>query len=196
MTNGSAPRFSLVEGAVNGKKPRHWGDKAPQEQWTRTLPSTQLPVEMYEALQELAASPVHEFGGKIAPIIREAIEDFIDRYGNPTTPVMTMYQQMKAFRDYWVEERLAVNLLENLSVIETSFDRWRSAENLEQVIALFNKLLNSMKVLPNDWRIFALDKLRDSRSVREAMNFVFDVADLEQRREMEIVHDMIMAGEG
>jgi hypothetical protein len=176
------------------KRPRFHNDKSPQEQWTRTIPPIQVTQEMYEAVQELSTASEHEFGGKASAVIREAIEEFIDKYGVPTgTPRMTLYSQMKAFRDNWVEEIIANQILESFGVIENTLDRWTRGGNSEMIIETFQRLLDSMNMLPPEWQKTLKEYAKDSRAANQAMEFA--MADVEvnskKRKALEIVHSVL-----
>jgi len=182
----------MTEASTDGKKPRYWEQRGPNEQWTRVIPSVQVSQAMYEALQEISTSAKHEFGGKMAPVIREALEEFIDRYG-VEGPGLSFYQQLKAFRDHWIEEIIANDLLSNVVVIETTLDRWRQADDGEKVVSTFKKLIESVKSLPQEWRGLVIERIKESRACIDAMNYLYDDARLSvnEREEVRFVHDIL-----
>lgn len=179
--------------------PRHWNDKAPQEAWNRTLPAIQIPQAMYEALQELSTNPEFEYGGKVAPIIREAIEEFVNKYTGDTniSGRMSLYRQMTAWRDAWAEEIIANNWLENMSVIETTLQRWFVAGDADMLVAALEKMMEGIKALPDEWRGFVVEKLRESDKVKEAVDWVKGEIPIEgrERRVVERVMNAVYSGE-
>lgn len=177
---------------VSGKAPRFWGDQGPKEQWAKTLPATSCSQEMYEAVQEMLVDPRFEWAGKVGSFMREAVEEMLDKYYSKDES-MTLYQQMRQFRDAWIEEKIANELLDNLNIIETTLVRWRMAGDIERIILTFQKLLHSINLLPREWRSLVLDKARESESIREAMNWVLHEGDIDVRRELEKVHEVIYA---
>ena len=171
------------------REPRFWGEKVPQEKWNRNLPSIAVPEHMYEALQELAVHADYEFGGKVAPIIREALEEFIERYAGGQKA--SVYKQMRAFRDAWAEEVVAMEMIENAHIVGAAFRRWLDSNNIEQILNQFDKLLNSLRFMPETWRGFLVDKVRGEDSVGEALKFVYEAGDEGEKMKAEMISDLL-----
>lgn len=183
------PRTSTKSG-----DPRFWEERAPQESWSKNLPSIAIPAAMYEELQELAMSPDYEFGGKITPIIRQAVEEFLVAHMTEG-PKASLFRQMVAFRDSFVEEILASEFLNQVTVIETSLNRWRNANEIEQLVALMGKVTENLNRLPDTWRGFVIDQLRENKGVKEAFDYAYKVVghtmNEDQRKEIDITHGII-----
>lgn len=176
------------------KSPRYWDEKAPQEQWSKSLPSISIPGPMYEALQELAMSPEYEYGGKVAPVIREAIEEFINRYvddGSRPTGTMSLYRRMRQVRDIWVEEILVGDFINMFNVMEQSIHRWTKTGHVEMLVVQFNKLMASVALLPVEWRVFITEKMRDSEILKEAFELVGEEGTETERELARVVHEVI-----
>jgi hypothetical protein len=177
------------------RKPRFWGDKAPQENWGRSIPSTMIPNSVYESLQEISTSSLYEHGGRMGPVIRDALEEYVDKYGVPGTPSTTMYKQIRSFRDHWVDEILGMELLQNIMVIETALDRWRTGGEASKVLETLGKIGESVRVLPDEWKSFVMERLKDSRAVKQAFVFCRDIMDegSRDRELLEIMYEVVYA---
>ena len=188
------PRMFRLDEATD-KPTRNWGEQGPAEKWTKSLPSVQVPATMYEMVQELSVDPRYEYDGKVAPIMREALEEFIERYADRHTGGYTIWQQIKSFRDYWVEEIVINELMNHIGVIESSFDRWRVIGDWERVVGLFEKLMESVRMLPDVWRKYVIDHIRQQSSIKDAMEFALENAALSERRKLERAHEMLYGDE-
>lgn len=173
-------------------KPRFWEERAPQENWNKNIPSVAVPSVMYEALQEMSVSPDFEYGGRMGPVIRQALEEFL--VAHPIDSARgSMFRQMVEFRDSFVEEVMASEFLNQVQVIDTSLNRWRHAGEVEQLVALLNKVTDQVKKLPTEWRSFVLDQLRLSPSVREGFEYVYQNVghDEETRKVVDVCHAVV-----
>lgn len=189
MTTVRRPHIDRDEGK---RAPTFWEERAPTEKWNKTLPSVQIPQHMYEALQELAASPEFEFGGKIAPIIREALDEFINKYtGDSGSLIFSYYKQMREFRMGWAEETMAHELIGNLTVIEKTFERWVQAQETGRVVRTFIKLMQSMNALPVEWRQFVKDRMVNSEYVKEAFEYIKEEGDMDDKETVDIVYQVL-----
>ncbi len=181
------------------KKARYWDSKAPQEKWDKSIPAIQISTAIYEAIQEIAASPQYEYGGKMAPVIREALEEFVQKYGADfNTPTMTMFRQHKIFRDYWVEEIITGELLASAQTIESNLDRWKNAGNVEKIVITVEKIMESVRVLPDDHRQLILDKMKGSGIVKSCIDWALDRPDelrLEDKQSLEMAHDVLFGSD-
>jgi len=173
------------------RAPTFWEERAPTEKWNKTLPSVQIPQHMYEALQELSASPDFEFGGRIAPIIRESIDEFINKYTDGNNLIFSYYRQMREFRMGWAEETMAHEMIGNLTVIEKTFERWVQAGEMARVVTTFLKLMRSMNSLPVEWRQFVKDRMVNSEYVKEAFDYVRDEGDRGDKETVEMVYQIL-----
>lgn len=187
MTSIRRPHVDREEGK---RAPTFWEERAPTEKWNKTLPSVQIPQHMYEALQELSASPDFEFGGKIAPIIREAIDEYINKYAGDSL-IFSYYRQMREFRMGWAEETMAHEMIGNLTVIEKTFERWVQAGEIKRVVSTFIKLMRSMNALPVEWRQFVKDRMVNSEYVKEAFDYVNEEGDREDKETVEVVYGVL-----
>lgn len=190
MNNSRSPRHPQVNRDASVRAPTFWEERAPTEKWNKTLPAIQIPQHMYEALQELAASPDFEYGGRIAPIIREAIDEFIAKYTGDEL-IFSYYRQMREFRMGWAEETMAHEMIGNLTVIEKTFERWVQAGEIKRVVRTFTKLMSSMNALPVEWRQFVKDRMVNSEYVKEAIEYVREDGDMEDKDTIEVVYQVL-----
>lgn len=196
MPKSNRPRMDEAVEEEELKKPRYWAEKAPQENWNKSIPATTVPNSLFEVVQEISTSPLYEFGGRMAPVVRQALEDFCDKYAQEGSAATTLYKQMRRFRDYWVDDVLTTEMVQNVQVIETSLDRWRETGDIVRLIDALSKILDSGKELPPDWRMFIYDKLKRSRAMEQAMEYGFmHTGDGSwERKQLDLVHSVVMEG--
>lgn len=201
--NAPVPRHDLARVAVpaslqgdvptDPKQPRYWNEKGPGENWTKSVGPISIPGTLFEGLQALAYDPRYEYEGKVPGVIREALEEFLFRYLPEDNSVRSKIIQLKEFRDAWVDDILATDIIDSINAIAKTFDRWVSIADVERLLTQFEKMIASLRVLESDWRVFAIETLRVHPAIRDAVKCVFENANIEERRRMERVHDILYA---
>ena len=179
--------------AAEDRKPIYWGDKVPGENWTRSLPSIQIPSDLYEAVVDMSMDVSFEYGGKITPLVREALDEFINKYGDASKLAISLHKQMSRFREIYADELIAHNLLENVAVVDTAMGRWVGAGDVEQVTTQIEKILMALRSLPSDWQQFAIDHIKELQSVKLGFALVLEAGDEREGRIAQTAHDILQS---
>ena len=93
-----------------------------------------------------------------------------------------------------IDEQIANDMLNNVEVIENTFSRWTNAGDVEKVVQVAIKMMETIRLLPDEWKGLIIGRLRDSEMIRNGISYAFENSAGSDRRQLELVHDVLYNG--